>query len=86
MLDEQILRRLAEGVTPSDAVRLRLKHRITESIEPLALRRTVESIVPSSQVRRSLKQRILGALHGSSLGVELPEQPMCVRGTMQWLR
>ncbi len=73
MLDEQILRRLAEGVTPSDAVRLRLKHRIAESIEPFALKQTAESIVPSLQVRRSLKQRILGALHGSSLGVELPE-------------
>ncbi len=71
MLDESLLHRLAADITPSDAVRLRLKKRLQRSIEPTALLRSVEAVKPSSAIRLTLKERILGALPSASLAEDL---------------
>ncbi len=73
MLDESILQRLAEGVTPSGDLRTRLREQIQCRIEPMALRATVTGVVPPPSLSTTLKQRILFALRGSSVTSELSD-------------
>lgn len=78
MFDESILQRLAASITPDDALRSRIKHRVQRSIEPVSLRRSVEAVLPSPSLRQILKQRILGRLSPES-------DESFVHGSLKWV-
>ena len=73
MTTDSPLQRLVESITPGDEVRLRLKRRIQNSIEPTALKNIVSTVSPSPNTQLSLKNRILASLTGTALQKDLGE-------------
>ncbi|MSR67269.1 hypothetical protein EXS65_00355 [Candidatus Peribacteria bacterium] len=71
MLDETILQRLAQDITPGDDQRSRLRMRIQQRINPL--QKSVDLTQPSLVFRKSMKDRVLLALQGSPVGDSMRE-------------
>ncbi len=71
MLDENVLHRLSQGVTPSDAFAGRVKARIAARIHPQALLASVESVSPSPASRLLLRDRLLTLIRGGTVSSDL---------------
>ncbi len=65
MLDESILQRLSQDITPGDDLKSRLKMRIQSRINPL--QKSVDLVQPSLSFRKSMKERVRTTLQGSAI-------------------